>query len=316
MRAEQAKLLCVALSIFALVAAPIALAGPSSPDAGQSAAKHKPEITRADLKKLTKKVAALQKSVQELSVNGPAGYSEKASTQALRAAIADWEKNTEAVSGRIADWEKNTEAVSGKIGLLEAPLGGVLNGVFPGNVQIVDGSVVGVDIGPEAITTDKIAAETIRGDDIFNGTITGGVTGDIAPTTITSANVNSSQIQIRGATTTCAGTHKATEITSAGNLNCSADLGSRDSITVSSGTAPNVSGVSTVVFAYAVLTGLGDLTGGVEGQRVTLIAAASTISVDDSAPFKLSALWLPTADDTLTLVKSGTSWYEVARSAN
>ena len=302
MRADQAKLLCVALSIFALAAAPIALAGSSSQsDAGQSAAKHTPEITRADLKKLTKKVAALEKSVRALSSSLPPGYSEKASTQALQAAIAEFEKNTEAVSGRV--------------GLLAAPLGGVLNGVFPGNVQIVDGSVVGVDIGADAITTDKIAGDTVRGDDIFNGTITGGVGGDIAPITITSANVNSSQIQIRGPTTTCTGTDKATEITSAGNLNCSHDLGSRDSITVSSGTAPDVSGVSTVVFAYAVPTGLGDLTGGVEGQRVTLISSG-TVTVNDSAPFKLSAVWLPTADDTLTLVRSGTSWYEVARSAN
>lgn len=269
MRTDQVRLLSAALAIFALLAAPVALAGSSYPwSASQSAAKHKPGVS-AELKKLKKKLAVLERSVQEVRVNGPAGYSEKVSTHALRAAVADFEKNTEGVSGRVAT--------------LEAPLGGVLSGAFPGNVQIVDESIIG---------------------------------RDIAPITITSANVNASQIQIRGPTTSCTGTGKATEITTAGNLTCSPDLGSRDSIAVSSGTAPNVSGVSTVIFTYAVPTGLGDLTGGVEGQRVTLIAATSGVNVSDAAPFKLSALWLPDADDTLTLVKSGSSWYEVARSAN
>jgi hypothetical protein len=286
MRTDQLRLLCAALAIFALLAAPVALAGSSDRSgASQSAAKHKPDLS-AELKKLKRKLAAY----------------EKASTEALQAAIADW--------------EKNTEAVSGGFGLLKAPLGGVLTGVFPGNVQIVDESITGADIGSEAVTTEKIAEKTIRGGDIFDGTITGGASGDIAAITINAANVNSSQIQLRGMTSACTGTNKMTELSQFGSVACSPDLGSRDSVTVTSGTSPSVAGVSTVLFNYGPLTGLADLTGAAEGQQVTLIAVAATVSVGDAAPFKLSGGWLPTADDTLTLVKSGPSWYEVSRSAN
>ncbi|MEX2108160.1 MAG: hypothetical protein WD827_04645 [Solirubrobacterales bacterium] len=287
MRVKQTKHLLAAFAVLGLLLAPVVMAASSSSGgASQSAAKHKPEYSAADLRKLKKKVAALEKSVRALSSSLPPGYSEKASTQALQAAVADFEKNTEGVSGRVADWEKNTEGVSGRVGLLEGPLGGVLNGTFPGNVQIVDGSIVGADIA--------------------SGTITG-------------FNVDSSSVQLRGATTGCTGTDKVTGITVGGDVSCFADLGSRGSETATSTfEQPRVVNVSNVLLNYTVMMPfvVTELVGAVEGQRVTLIAANSNVTVLDAGAFKLDAAWVPDGDDTLTVVKNGASWYEVARSAN
>ncbi len=313
MRVKQAKHHLAAFAVLGLLLAPAASS--SSGGAGQSAAKHTPEITRAELKKLAKKVAALQKSVQALSSSLPPGYSEKASTQALQAAAADWEKNTEGVSGRVAS--------------LEGPLGGVLTGTFPANVQIVDGSIVGADIAPSAITGFNVLEGSILGSDLLDGavqsadiadgTIGGGLGGDIGMGTVTGFNVDPSSVQLRGATTGCTGTDKVTGITVGGDVSCSSDLGSRGSETATSTfEQPRVVNASNVLLNYTVMMPfvVTELVGAVEGQRVTLIAANSNVTVLDAGAFKLSAAWVPNADDTLTVVRNGASWYEVARSAN
>lgn len=43
---------------------------------------------------------------------------------------------------------------------------------------------------------------------------------------------------------------------------------------------------------------------------------AGTLTLDDSGAVALSAAWVPDAGDTLTLMASGSIWYEIARSAN
>jgi hypothetical protein len=315
MRVRQARHLLAAFAVLGLLLAPVgATASSSSGGASQSAAKHKPDVS-AELKKLKKKLAALESLVLQLSVNGPTGYADKASTGALKAAVADFEKNTEGVSGRV--------------GRLEAPLGGVLTGAFPGNVQIVDGSLVGADIAPNTVASENIfnntitstdlAPETILSGNILNGTIVGGLGGDIGMGTLTGFNVDPSSVQLRGATTGCTGTNKVAGITVGGDVSCSADLGSHGSeIATSTFEQPRVVNVSNVLLNYVTMMPfvVTDLTGAVDGQRVTLIAANSNVTVLDTGVFKLSAAWVPNADDTLTVVKNGMSWYEVARSAN
>ena len=57
----------------------------------------------------------------------------------------------------------------------------------------------------------------------------------------------------------------------------------------------------------------------VDGQILILrcvALTAGTITLADSGTCSLSAAWVPNADDTLTLIASGTIWYEIARSAN
>ena len=57
----------------------------------------------------------------------------------------------------------------------------------------------------------------------------------------------------------------------------------------------------------------------VNGQVLILrcvVLTAGTITLADSGTCSLSAAWVPSAGDTLTLIASGSVWYEIARSAN
>jgi hypothetical protein len=57
----------------------------------------------------------------------------------------------------------------------------------------------------------------------------------------------------------------------------------------------------------------------VDGQILILrcvALTAGTMTLADSGTCSLSAAWVPNADDTLTLIASGSVWYEIARSAN
>jgi hypothetical protein len=55
--------------------------------------------------------------------------------------------------------------------------------------------------------------------------------------------------------------------------------------------------------------------GGVAGQKVTYIFA-STPTFTDGSNLKLAGNLVATADDTITLVCDGTSWFEIGRSVN
>lgn len=90
-------------------------------------------------------------------------------------------------------------------------------------------------------------------------------------------------------------------------------------------------GAAATTFAVAsnVVTVTGDagantvatITGGVSGQILTLILADALVTVTDNATgtantINLSAAFVSTANDVLSLVFNGTSWREVARSVN
>lgn len=62
-----------------------------------------------------------------------------------------------------------------------------------------------------------------------------------------------------------------------------------------------------------------DLIDGVDGQCITLIhngAAGSPVRIVDSGNFQLSGDWVGDRDDTLTVCRSGSKWYETTRSNN
>lgn len=65
-------------------------------------------------------------------------------------------------------------------------------------------------------------------------------------------------------------------------------------------------------------SGITSITGGRAGRRVTILfanAAPGTVT-DNGTTLNLNGSFVPTQNDTLTLVSDGTNWYEVSRSAN
>jgi hypothetical protein len=81
--------------------------------------------------------------------------------------------------------------------------------------------------------------------------------------------------------------------------------------------AVSVAGDEVVFLQAGAPTPVTSFTGGVDGQRVTLVATNANVTLaDGAASTKLSANWTPDADDTLTLINGSGSWHEVARSAN
>lgn len=97
---------------------------------------------------------------------------------------------------------------------------------------------------------------------------------------------------------------------------CATDLFARGT-THTTGATPDVSSGTTLVrLAFGSGTAVVNLTGGVDGQRVTLYATNGNASVGDGGSFALAGGWNPNADDTLTVVNSNGAWVEVARSAN
>lgn len=58
------------------------------------------------------------------------------------------------------------------------------------------------------------------------------------------------------------------------------------------------------------------ITGGVDGQELTIIFTDSNVTISDGSSLKLAGNMTGTADDTLTLVSNGTNWYEKGRSIN
>ena len=88
-------------------------------------------------------------------------------------------------------------------------------------------------------------------------------------------------------------------------------------VTTSSDTPSVAGGVTLVVLNYTLNMSLNDLTGGVDGQVVTLLSTNNNpLVIDNNSPFRLNGNWSTSADDTLTLVRSQGGWYEVARTFN
>jgi hypothetical protein len=60
------------------------------------------------------------------------------------------------------------------------------------------------------------------------------------------------------------------------------------------------------------ITAITPLTAG----RLVVLRFAGILTVSDAGTIKLSAAFVTSADDTLTLICDGTNWYEIARAAN
>jgi hypothetical protein len=85
---------------------------------------------------------------------------------------------------------------------------------------------------------------------------------------------------------------------------------------------PSIASAGTITIppgvTSATITGTATITSidpGDPGQEVTLIFAAAA-TVTDGSNLKLAGHMVATADDTLTLLSNGTSWFEKGRSVN
>ncbi len=83
--------------------------------------------------------------------------------------------------------------------------------------------------------------------------------------------------------------------------------------TVTSGATPSVTNLTVLVLNYGSSTIVTDLTGGINGQCVALINIGSSVTINNTAPFSLNTTWNAGSNDTLTLCRSGSTWYETSR---
>lgn len=88
-------------------------------------------------------------------------------------------------------------------------------------------------------------------------------------------------------------------------------------VDLTSSSAPNVAGLSVIGLLPPAPTAIATLTGGVEGQMVTLVAGNNNVSATDSASFALAGNWTGVGQgDTLTVISFEGGWQEVSRSNN
>lgn len=79
----------------------------------------------------------------------------------------------------------------------------------------------------------------------------------------------------------------------------------------------NTGGAKVVMLQLIASSSITSITGMYVGVPFVLVAQSGTsMGLPDSGVFKLSAAWIPTSDDTLTLVWDGTNYYEVTRATN
>ena len=98
-----------------------------------------------------------------------------------------------------------------------------------------------------------------------------------------------------------------------------ASLTRDDQISTATATPSVCCSVSSMVsLNFPTATAVTGLSGGVPGQIVTLNALNTNVTIADGGNFFLSANWTPNNSDTLTLIASGSgsTWNEIARSAN
>jgi hypothetical protein len=85
---------------------------------------------------------------------------------------------------------------------------------------------------------------------------------------------------------------------------------------------PDVTGLSVLVLDHNVPTVLSEgstaFTGGVEGQRLTVVSGDQNIIITDTATTQVAAAasWSGTANDSITFVLADGIWYETSRSDN
>lgn len=81
-------------------------------------------------------------------------------------------------------------------------------------------------------------------------------------------------------------------------------------------TTPSVAGRRYFKCNNSLATAITNFDDGVEGQEITIVFSDANTTIADSGSFKLNGAFSSTADDVLTLVLVGSSWYEKSRSQN
>jgi len=79
---------------------------------------------------------------------------------------------------------------------------------------------------------------------------------------------------------------------------------------------PSVVGYNMFYASNSGATTITNFTGGVTGQRITIIFTNSNTTVSDNANIKLAGAFTSTADDVMNLVCVASVWYESSRSVN
>jgi hypothetical protein len=105
---------------------------------------------------------------------------------------------------------------------------------------------------------------------------------------------------------------------SAGTANINVDGYAAHHVVVTAGQSPAIGNATIVALNYAGGVSITDLTGGIIGRCVTLLAVNGNESVLNGGNFRLSKDWTPSPNDSLTVCRSnagGSSlWYEHSRS--
>lgn len=81
-------------------------------------------------------------------------------------------------------------------------------------------------------------------------------------------------------------------------------------------TTPSVRGLTQLTITNSVGTTITDFDDGVDQQEVTLIFTDANTTLTDGGNLALAGGFTSTANDTLTIRRAGTTWYEVRRSVN
>ena len=131
---------------------------------------------------------------------------------------------------------------------------------------------------------------------------------------------NADQASSAGSATNATDAENAVNATNAnllGGLGSAAFQRRGKGVDLTNSSAPSVAGLSVIGLVPPAPTAIATLTGGVEGQMVTLVAGSSNVSATDSASFQLAGNWTGVGQgDTLTVVFLEGGWQEVSRSNN
>ena len=109
----------------------------------------------------------------------------------------------------------------------------------------------------------------------------------------------------------------ATNATLLGGLGSAAFQRRGKGVDLTNSSAPSVAGLSVIGLIPPAPTAITTLTGGTEGQIVTLVAGNSNVSATDSSLFALAGNWTGVGQgDTLTVIFFEGGWQEISRSNN
>ncbi|MCZ7647665.1 MAG: hypothetical protein M5U26_20810 [Planctomycetota bacterium] len=223
-----------------------------------------------------------------------------------------------ALEGNLTGTDTNPFFVTGNSGLTLDTAGGTnvvvdVDGAGVMNVNRVLNATAGLNVTNAALTMGGQNITGVGGTlSSQNGTFTVTSTAGNGTINVSATGNGGVNVNATGGTVALNGT-AATGGTIATNTTIDGAAGNSAS---SASATPSVINLSAVIITAD--TTVTNLTGGIAGQVVTIVAGAGTTSVQvaDAGNFSLSAAFNGNADDTLTVVFNGAQWIEVARSAN